>query len=72
MCSSDLGQSAEQALAATASVVEGVATCKSVTALAEQNNVEMPIARAVYEVLFESKPVQKAISDLMQRELKAE
>lgn len=66
------GQTAEQAQGATASVVEGVATCKSVVALAEQYGVEMPITQAVYEVLFEHKPVQTAIADLMQRRLKAE
>jgi glycerol-3-phosphate dehydrogenase (NAD(P)+) len=54
------------------SVIEGVATCKSVIALAKRNNVEMPITRAVYEVLFENKGVPTAISDLMERELKAE
>jgi glycerol-3-phosphate dehydrogenase (NAD(P)+) len=62
----------EQALAETNSVVEGAATCKSVCALAQRHNVEMPIASAVYEILFEGKSVQQAISDLMQRELKAE
>jgi len=66
------GQTAEQAQEATASVVEGVATCKSVVALAEKYGVEMPITQAVYEVLFERKPVQTAIADLMQRRLKAE
>jgi glycerol-3-phosphate dehydrogenase (NAD(P)+) len=66
------GQTAEQAQKATASVVEGVATCKSVVALAERYGVEMPITQAVYEVLFEHKPVQAAIADLMQRRLKAE
>jgi glycerol-3-phosphate dehydrogenase (NAD(P)+) len=66
------GQTAEQAEEATASVVEGVATCKSVVALAERYGVEMPITQAVYEVLFEHKPVQTAIADLMQRRLKAE
>jgi glycerol-3-phosphate dehydrogenase (NAD(P)+) len=66
------GQSAEQALGANESVVEGVATCKSVVALAGKYDVEMPITEAVYEVLFENKPVKKAIADLMERELKAE
>ena len=66
------GQTAEQAQDATASVIEGVATCKSVVALAERYGVEMPITQAVYEVLFERKPVQTAIADLMQRRLKAE
>ena len=66
------GQTAEQAQRATESVVEGVATCKSVVALGARYNVEMPITQAVYEVLFESKPVQTAIADLMKRRLKAE
>jgi len=66
------GQSAEQAQSATESVVEGVATCKSVVALGVRYNIEMPITQAVYEVLFENKPVQTAIADLMKRQLKAE
>jgi glycerol-3-phosphate dehydrogenase (NAD(P)+) len=66
------GQSAEQAQKATESVVEGFATCKSVVALAGRYRVEMPITQAVYEVLFENKPVYTAIADLMNRQLKAE
>jgi glycerol-3-phosphate dehydrogenase (NAD(P)+) len=66
------GQTLEQAQKATVSVIEGVATCKSVVTLGQQYNVEMPITRAVYEVLFENKPVQTAIADLMKRQLKAE
>jgi glycerol-3-phosphate dehydrogenase (NAD(P)+) len=66
------GLTTEQALAKTNSVVEGVATCKSVCALADKYNVEMPITSAVYQILFEGKSVPQAISELMQRELKAE
>jgi glycerol-3-phosphate dehydrogenase (NAD(P)+) len=66
------GQTLEQAQKATVSVIEGIATCKSVIALGQQYNVEMPITRAVYEVLFEGKSVQTAIADLMKRQLKAE
>lgn len=66
------GQTIQQAQEATESVIEGIATCKSVYALARRYNVEMPITQAVYEVLFESKPVRTAISDLMGRQLKAE
>ncbi|MHC4528185.1 MAG: NAD(P)H-dependent glycerol-3-phosphate dehydrogenase [Planctomycetota bacterium] len=66
------GQTVEQAQKATESVVEGITTCKSVVGLASQHNVEMPITQAVYEVLFENKPVQTAIADLMKRRLKAE
>ena len=66
------GQTIEQARSATESVVEGIATCKSVIALAGQYGVEMPITQAVYKVLFENKPVRTAIADLMKRRLKAE
>jgi len=66
------GQTIENARAATESVIEGISTCKSVCELAKKLGVEMPITQAVYEVLFEKKPVRKAISELMTRKLKPE
>lgn len=66
------GQTVDHAQHANESVVEGIATCESVVALARRYGIEMPITQAVYEVLFENKPVQKAIADLMERRLKAE
>jgi len=66
------GQGTEQAQRATQSVIEGCSTCKSVRSLAARHGVEMPITQAVYEVLFENKPVKAAIAQLMQRRLKAE
>ena len=65
-------QTIQQAQGANESVVEGIATCESVVALAKRYDVEMPITQAIYKVLFESKPVQIAIADLMKRRLKAE
>ena len=66
------GQTAVEALAATESVVEGVATCRGVLKLAERYEVEMPIAAAVHSVVIDGKDVQAAINDLMKRRLKAE
>ncbi len=66
------GQSVEQAQGATKSVIEGAATCKSVCCLADRLKIEMPITKAVYQIVFENKPVETAIADLMSRELKAE
>jgi glycerol-3-phosphate dehydrogenase (NAD(P)+) len=43
-----------------------------VVGLAGRYGVEMPITWAVYEVLFENKPVRAAIEDLMSRQLKPE
>jgi glycerol-3-phosphate dehydrogenase (NAD(P)+) len=66
------GQTPQEAQEATDSVVEGIATCRSVVGLAARYGVEMPITQAVYEVLFENKPVPTAIEDLMSRRLKPE
>jgi len=67
------GQTAQQAQAATESVIEGIATCKAVyEGLVPKFGVEMPITQAVYEVIFKNKPVGSAIAELMTRRLKAE
>ncbi len=67
------GQSPRHAKSATESVIEGIATCKSVVeGLLPEYKVEMPITEAVYDVIFNNKPVQEAITDLMTRRLKAE
>jgi glycerol-3-phosphate dehydrogenase (NAD(P)+) len=67
------GQSPALAKSATASVIEGIATCKSVVdGLLQQYKVEMPITEAVYDVIFKNKSVKSAIVDLMTRQLKPE
>jgi len=66
------GQSLEHHLASTASVVEGVATTRSIMALSKQAGVEMPIASAVHAVLYEHVPPIAAIEQLMTRPLKEE
>lgn len=53
-------------------VAEGVLTTKSVCTLADKHNVEMPIAREVYNTLFEDKPPLEAVNDLMMRTPKSE
>ena len=66
------GQSLEQALAGKAAVVEGVNTTRTAVALGERHGVELPIAREVANVLFKDKAARQAITDLMEREPKAE
>ncbi len=53
-------------------VAEGVPTTKAVAALSKKLGVDMPITCAVYEMLFENKPAEQAILDLMTREPKQE
>jgi glycerol-3-phosphate dehydrogenase (NAD(P)+) len=54
------------------SVVEGVATTKSVLDLAARYHVEMPLTRAVAAVIFDGQKPLQAIRDLMTRQPKDE
>ena len=53
-------------------VAEGVKTTKSAKALAAKQGVEMPILEQVYQVLYEDKPCQAAVRDLLARDQKEE
>ncbi len=66
------GKLLNEVLESTPSVIEGIPTTRSVMQLAQEHDVEMPITRAVYEVVFEAKNPIVAISDLMTRTLKSE
>ena len=66
------GEALDDYLARTQSVVEGVATAKAIVQLADELNVDMPIARAVHAVLYEGLSARDGIERLMSRPLKAE
>ncbi|RXK87724.1 NAD(P)H-dependent glycerol-3-phosphate dehydrogenase [Chlorobaculum sp. 24CR] len=66
------GRKLDDVISEMSMVAEGVLTSKAVVKLAERLGVEMPISQAVYEMLFEDKPAQQAILDLMEREPKPE
>ncbi len=66
------GKHLAEALAGRASVAEGVNTARVAVALADRHGVELPIAQQVTEVLFQGKSPRQAVTDLMERELKAE
>jgi glycerol-3-phosphate dehydrogenase (NAD(P)+) len=53
-------------------VAEGVPTSKAAREISRRLKIEMPITEEVYSVLYEGKDPFKAISSLMQRELKNE
>lgn len=53
-------------------VAEGVKTSRATRELALRNGVEMPIAEAVYSVIYEGKQPREAVLELMGRDLKGE
>jgi len=66
------GEPPASVLASLPGVVEGVPTTQSVITLARANHIEMPIAQALYAVLFENKNPKQQLADLMARESKPE
>lgn len=64
--------SAEEFLKNNKTTVEGIRTAKAVTEIAETIGIEMPITRAVYEVLYQGRRPSELINALMGRPLKKE
>ncbi len=66
------GQALDRILAELGHVAEGVTTAREVAALADKLGVDMPITRAVCQILFENLPAAQAVDALLNREIKAE
>ena len=66
------GKRLDEVTAATRSVIEGIATTRSVLALARRANVEMPITQAMTAILGGRIAPEEALKMLMTRQLKVE
>lgn len=66
------GETLKEALESSPKVAEGVWTAKVLVAEAEKLGVEMPIATAVWRVLYEGMAPGHAVRELMERDPKAE
>jgi glycerol-3-phosphate dehydrogenase (NAD(P)+) len=66
------GQPLSQILAELGHVAEGVTTAREVQRLAGELKVEIPITRAVNQVLYENVPAKAALQELLNRDPKAE
>ncbi|MBF0585055.1 MAG: NAD(P)-dependent glycerol-3-phosphate dehydrogenase [Magnetococcales bacterium] len=66
------GESLEQIQHGSREVAEGVKTTLGVRHLAAKKGVEMPIANAVYEILYENRNPRAVVNALMERDLKSE
>jgi glycerol-3-phosphate dehydrogenase (NAD(P)+) len=66
------GDSLAQAQSAISQVVEGVPAARAVCDVAQRLQVDMPICREVYRVMYEAKPVRAAVRALMGREVRSE
>lgn len=66
------GMPIDEVIETSHGVIEGIDSTRSILQLAELNHVDMPITRAVHDVLFENRSPRSAIDDLMTRQLKHE
>ncbi|MBI1284629.1 MAG: NAD(P)H-dependent glycerol-3-phosphate dehydrogenase [Thiobacillus sp.] len=66
------GQALDTILDELGHVAEGVTTAREVATLANELGADMPISRAVYQVLFEGLPAAEAVDALLNRGIKAE
>ena len=66
------GEKLDDIMMGAKTVAEGVKTAKAARELAKKYRIDMPIVDEVYQILYEGKDPQRALRDLMTRELKAE
>lgn len=66
------GKNLQETISSMTMVVEGVRSCIAAYQYARLHNLETPIIDAVYDVLYNNKPVKTAVSQLMKRTLKDE
>ncbi|MBO8093078.1 MAG: NAD(P)H-dependent glycerol-3-phosphate dehydrogenase [Prosthecochloris sp.] len=66
------GRSLDDVTGSMNMIAEGVLTTTAVMKLCRRLGVEMPITETVYAMLFENKPVEEAILDLMTRDPREE
>ncbi|MDA3864610.1 MAG: NAD(P)-dependent glycerol-3-phosphate dehydrogenase [Deltaproteobacteria bacterium] len=66
------GETIQEILESTNSVAEGVTTVKSVQALAQRHNIDMPITEAVYKGIYEDLSPKNAIRSILARNLKSD
>jgi glycerol-3-phosphate dehydrogenase (NAD(P)+) len=66
------GESPAQAQKAIHQVVEGVPAARAVYDVAQRLEVDMPICREIYGIMYENKPVLAAVQALMGREVRSE
>lgn len=66
------GLSIKEATEEVQMVVEGIPTTKAIYNIAKDYNIDLPITREIYKVLYENKNPNDSVSALMGRELKSE
>ena len=66
------GEKLEKVTERLGMVAEGVPNTLSIYEAARKHGIETPVIDAVYQILYEDKPAQEAVMELLNRNLKTE
>lgn len=66
------GKTMDEAMTEVKQIVEGVYSAKAAMGLAKKYDVQLPIIEQVNEILFDNKPADQAVKELMLRDKKME
>ncbi|KAJ3109491.1 hypothetical protein HDU97_005148 [Phlyctochytrium planicorne] len=66
------GETLEHIIATLGSVAEGVETTKAAYALCRKMDMDSPLCDSIYSVLYQGKPIEKAVKELMGRDPSSE
>ncbi|MCX6130018.1 MAG: NAD(P)-dependent glycerol-3-phosphate dehydrogenase [Proteobacteria bacterium] len=66
------GEQLPEVIKTLGSVAEGVSTTKAAYALTQKLNIDMPIVKAVFHVLYQGHTLSSALHELLNRDMKAE
>ena len=67
------GETAQEILDSMAgTIAEGYYTTKALYQYGQEKNIDLPLARTAYQVIYEGLPVSEALANLMDRPLKSE
>jgi glycerol-3-phosphate dehydrogenase (NAD(P)+) len=66
------GQTLEEILAQKQQTAEGVKSCRSILALAQKHDVDMPITEHVVKLCHEGMTPVEMVKSVMRRDIKAE
>jgi len=66
------GRTPEAALAEIGQTVEGYVAARAVRAVAQREQVDMPLCEGIYSVLYERRPAKEVVRELMSRPIRPE
>ena len=66
------GKTTTEIIASSKNVIEGINTSKSVMHLAKSQNVDLPLAKSVFDILFNDLTPLKGVKNLMERQQTSE